>query len=306
MKNNKRVQKAHSEDYFGEYRDFWWSLDFLKLRLQSLELENVQDVLDLGCGVGHWGQLLAGVLNNNFNLIGVDKEEVSIAKAKERAIERNLNKRFQYQVGDVHSLPFPDNFFDLVTCQTLLIHLPDPKTVLKEMLRVTKTTGSVLLAEPNNFANSAVADSVTLKMTTDEIIDQIRFDLILQKGKKALNLGYNSEGDFLPGYLAELGAKDIKVYLSDKTTPYFPPYETTEQKVNIQQMKEWSERGFLGWEKQDMKNYFVAGGGYHEDFEKLWNERQKRFRQIIKEVEAGTYHSAGGGIQYLIAAKKQQ
>lgn len=207
-------------------------------------------------------------------------------------------------MGDVYSLPFPDNFFDLVTCQTLLIHLPDPKKALKEMLRVTKTKGTVLLAEPNNFANGAIGDSVTQKMRTDEIVNQIRFDLILQQGKKALNLGYNSEGDFLPGYLAELGAENIKVYLSDKTTPFFPPYETEEQKVNIQQMKEWSKRDFLGWEKQDMKKYFVAGGGSFEEFEKLWNERQKRFQQIIKEVEAGTYHSAGGAIQYLIAAKK--
>lgn len=261
MENNKRVQKAHSEDYFGEYRDFWWNLDFLKLRLQSLELDNIQDVLDLGCGVGHWGQLLATVLNNNFNLIGIDKEERSIAKAKNRAIERNLNTRFQYQVGDVHTLPFPDNSFDLVTCQTLLIHLPDPKKVLKEMLRVTKTNGNILLAEPNNFANCAIADSVTQQMTTEEIIDQLRFDLTLQRGKKALNLGYNSEGDFLPGYLAELGAKDIKVYLSDKTTPFFPPYETAEQQVNLQQIKEWSQKGFLGWDKPDMKNYFIAGGG---------------------------------------------
>jgi ubiquinone/menaquinone biosynthesis C-methylase UbiE len=176
MDKNKNMPKAHSEEYFGEYRDFWWNLDFLKLMIQRLQLENTRTVLDLGCGVGHWGQLLALVLNEEFNLIGVDKEEKSIENARARCLQRNLNERFQYQVGDVNSLPFGDNHFDLVTCQTLLIHLQNPKLALKEMLRVVKPSGTILLAEPNNFANGAIADSLTQKLSTQEIMDNLFFD----------------------------------------------------------------------------------------------------------------------------------
>ena len=56
--------------------------------------------------------------------------------------------RFRYRVADAKTLPFPDASFDLVTCQTLLIHLADPSAVIAEMARVARPGGLVLAAEP--------------------------------------------------------------------------------------------------------------------------------------------------------------
>ena len=55
MTEQKR-QKLHSADYFGEQRDSWWNQDILALLGQRWGLEKVNTVLDVGCGLGHWGQ----------------------------------------------------------------------------------------------------------------------------------------------------------------------------------------------------------------------------------------------------------
>jgi cyclopropane fatty-acyl-phospholipid synthase-like methyltransferase len=52
----------HSEAYFGDERDFWWNRDFLELMAKRWDLKSVSSALDVGCGVGHWGQLLSHFL----------------------------------------------------------------------------------------------------------------------------------------------------------------------------------------------------------------------------------------------------
>jgi 2-polyprenyl-3-methyl-5-hydroxy-6-metoxy-1,4-benzoquinol methylase len=52
-------EKPHSADYFGATRDFWWNHDFLELMSARWRLAAVRSVLDVGCGVGHWGRCLA-------------------------------------------------------------------------------------------------------------------------------------------------------------------------------------------------------------------------------------------------------
>jgi 2-polyprenyl-3-methyl-5-hydroxy-6-metoxy-1,4-benzoquinol methylase len=249
METSVKIQKPHSAEYFGEYRDFWWNADFLELMGKRLQLKQVRTVLDIGCGVGHWGQILAPLLHPEASVTGIDREETWVAQAAQRAKSVGLEDRFQYRKGDVTALPFEDNTFDLVTCQTVLIHLKDPSQGLLEMLRVLKPGGMILAAEPNNFANRAVSTSLTERLSIEEVLDRLRFELTIQRGKQALGLGFNSVGDLIPGTLAELGAENLRVYVSDKAVPFFAPYSNQEQSVNIEQMKSWAKRDFMGWDR---------------------------------------------------------
>jgi len=54
-----------------------------------------------------------------------------------------------FEQGDVSVLEFADNSFDFVFARYLLMHLPEPEAVLKEMLRVCKSGGTVALQEPD-------------------------------------------------------------------------------------------------------------------------------------------------------------
>src|SRR3989344_8725537 len=119
----KTRRKRHSEEYFGEQRDYWWNYDFLELMSKRWKLDDVHLVLDVGCGIGHWGQLLAPILPKYSKVIGIDRESDWIDKAQVRAKKLGLDKQYSYQKGTAQNLPFEDNHFDLVTCQTLLIHV---------------------------------------------------------------------------------------------------------------------------------------------------------------------------------------
>lgn len=304
MDRTKQERKPHSAEYFGETRDFWWNSDFLELIAKRLQFDQVKTVLDMGSGVGHWGQTLAPFLRQDVRVTGVDREEAWVAKATERAKSLGLESRFQYRKGDVTSLPFKDNSFDLVTCQTVLIHLRDPKHGLREMLRLVKPGGVLLAAEPNNFANRAIGNSLTERLSVEEVVDRMKFDLMVERGKQALGLGFNSIGDLIPGYLAEIGAENIGVYLSDKAVPFFPPYSSKEQSANIQQMKDWAKREFIGWDRDEVLGYFVAGGGREDDFNRYHRLFLQDAKEAIEAIGNGTFHSAGGAITYVIAAQK--
>lgn len=304
MAARMQEQKPHSAEYFGESRDHWWNADFLQLIGERLQLRRAKNVLDVGCGIGHWGRVLAPVLSDDAHVTGVDREPIWISKAAARAEALGLGGRFHYQEGDATSLPFPDNTFDLVTCQTVLIHLEDPRRALKEMLRVVQPGGTIFVTEPNNFANRAIGSNLTERLSVEEVVDRLRFDLMVQRGKQALGLGFNSLGDLVPGFLAEVGAEDIKVYLSDKPQPFVPPYATRAEQANLAQMREWLERGFVGWDREEMLAYFLAGGGHSDEFDRYHELQLRDLRDTIQAIDSGAYHSAGAALMYLVVAKK--
>src|SRR6185436_18728119 len=117
-----------------------------------LRLSELRSMLDVGCGVGHWGRLLLPLCHPEASLVGVDREVRSLEAAAQTARDA---KRCSYRAADLAALPFPDGSFSLVTCQTVLIHVADVRAALAELLRVLAPGGLLLLAEPNNLAGRA-------------------------------------------------------------------------------------------------------------------------------------------------------
>jgi SAM-dependent methyltransferase len=189
----------HSSAYFGGQRDHWWNKDYLELLARRWQLDTVRTVLDVGCGIGHWGMLLASVLPAQSQVVGVERDGRSVRRARERARERDLPGQFDYRVGVAEDLPFDDATFDLVTCQTLLIHVPDVGQVISEMRRVVKPGGLLIVAEPNNVASLMVATSRDLGESLAARVERMQFVLTCERGKVVLGEGDNSVGDLVPG-----------------------------------------------------------------------------------------------------------
>jgi 2-polyprenyl-3-methyl-5-hydroxy-6-metoxy-1,4-benzoquinol methylase len=61
-----------------------------------------------------------------------------------------------------------------VTCQTVLIHIPDPGVVTDEMIRVARPGGLVLAGEPNNVAGAVILDSLSFHDPVDDIVARVR------------------------------------------------------------------------------------------------------------------------------------
>ncbi len=81
MGNEFKGQTAHSAEYFGDARDHWWNRDFLQLVARRWRFDEVRDVLDVGCGVGHWGMLLAAVLPESTRVTGGRRSRAGLGGA---------------------------------------------------------------------------------------------------------------------------------------------------------------------------------------------------------------------------------
>src|SRR6516164_8708885 len=271
MANEFRTLNSHSAEYFGDTRDYWWNLDFLELIGKRLSLDRVQNVLDVGSGVGHWGQLLARVIPNSAHVQGVDRDPKWVEKAATRAAANGLADRFSYQVAVAEKLPFPDASFDLVTCQTVLIHMPDPDATVDEMVRVARPGALILAAEPNNVARALMFDSVSFHDPVDDILTRARLQLICERGKAALGEGNNSIGDLVPILFAERNLVDVCVYLNDKADILLPPDDSPAQRAALEECADFKHRGFWSaWSREVTRRYFLAGGGREAEFDALW------------------------------------
>lgn len=297
----------HSGLYFGDERNYWWNFDFLALMAIRWDLKNCHTVLDVGCGVGHWGHILAPHLSSDFQIYGIDPEPEWVEKSTAKAQQRRLEDRFHYQVGTAEQIPFEDNSFDMVTCQTVLIHVADIAVALKEMKRVLKPGGLLAVAEPNNIAPYLVFDNLNVDDPLEPRFESIRFELMCQRGKKALGLGYNSAGDLLPFYFQQQSLKDIQLYLSDKVSLMIPPYETEEQQVLARRLISSSSSQlleFLTWPEEETKRYFLAGGGTIPEFEQQWTNMVEGLHAYQQSIKDQTVFSPGTCIMYLMSGRK--
>lgn len=300
METNDIPIKLHSEDYFGEQRDFWWNSDFLALMAQRWRLDQVQSMLDVGCGIGHWGRLWAPYLAQGASIVGIDREAKWVEKAATSPIARSAT----YQVAEATQLPFANDSFDFVTCQTVLMHLPEPQLALKEFLRVVKPGGLIAVSEPNNAAASLIRSSASQMKSVDERLQMVRFQMICEAGKKNLGEGDNSLGDLVTNYFSEEGLTQIKSYQSDKVAPLFPPYASKEQTVFIEHELDRIKKEMCLWDYRDTHRYFIAGGGSEEEFQFYWAEALKNGQDVERSIKDRTYHYGGGSMVYLVCGRR--
>jgi SAM-dependent methyltransferase len=304
MGNEFADRTEHSAEYFGDTRDHWWNEDYLDLLARRWRLGEVRALLDVGCGVGHWGRLVARHLPPQATVTGVDRELAWVERASARAARLERPERVRYVRGEVEHLPFPDETFDAVTCQTLLIHVHDRRAALTEMLRVAKPGALIAVAEPNNFAGALILDAHTFDAPLDDILALARWQLTCERGKAALGEGHNSAGALLPGLFARLGLEDIQVSLNDKAATLMPPYASPAERSLVEEMVDFARRGMWGWSRADTLRFFLAGGGDPKAFEVLWALALERVRADARRIEEKTYESAGGSLCYCISGRK--
>jgi SAM-dependent methyltransferase len=109
---------------------------------RRVDLLRAERVLDVGCGTGIVTEELAA--RTRGQVVAVDVDAAMIAAAQARG------GRATYQEGDARRLPFPDEHFDVVVSHFLLMWVDDPARAVREMARVTRKGGAVLVCgEPD-------------------------------------------------------------------------------------------------------------------------------------------------------------
>ena len=158
-------------------------------------------VLDFGCGPGTISVGLARAVDPG-EVHGVDMEESQIELAR-AAAEAGGHKNAKFHVGDVTSLPFGDNSFDVAHCHAVLMHVPDTSGALAEVKRVLKPGG--IIASRETVVASCFAEPTT---------DTLRSGWTVFGNLIAANGGHPQMGRELKNYLVEAGFIDVQASAS--------------------------------------------------------------------------------------------
>ncbi len=134
-------------EYYREYRQVedvhWWFVGRRRILLQVLDRylgsngSHERRILDVGCGTGTMLTYLAAFGRTE----GVDIDEEAIGYCRERGLQN-------VRLGEAANLPFADGTFDLVTALDVIEHLEDDVAALREVGRVLRPGGYLLVTVP--------------------------------------------------------------------------------------------------------------------------------------------------------------
>ncbi len=105
-----------------------------------LPLQKKVDLLDIGCGTGQSKQIYDGHLRS---YTGIDLASEAVQRAMQAHPETNWVR------GDACKLPFENQQFDVVAFSSVLHHIPEKESALKEAARVLRPNGWVFAFDPN-------------------------------------------------------------------------------------------------------------------------------------------------------------
>lgn len=181
MKYYRLVQNARSPKGFwgklmirsmnkGHYQVTGWGLEHIEIK------ENFA-ILDVGCGGGKTVYRLNQITKGK--VYGIDYSQLAVEKSKKLNRKALKSNKVQIDIGSVSSLPYKDNMFDLITAVETFYFWPNKLNDLKEVFRVLKPKGELLLvfemrktnSDPNKWTE--VEKLANIKAVSEEEIRNI-------------------------------------------------------------------------------------------------------------------------------------
>lgn len=127
-------QKGVENNFF----QYFWHTQKIKLAKRILSSLKFNNCLDVGCASGYMISQIAKIFPN-AKYIGVDIYDKAIEYAKKAY--PNIN----FKVASADRLPFEDNTFDVILFYETIEHVENPQECLKEIRRVLKKDGTLIL-----------------------------------------------------------------------------------------------------------------------------------------------------------------
>ncbi len=180
--------------------------------------------MEVGCGLGFDAIALARIVGSTGRVVAVDCSRTMLEAA--RSCAESVGLFIDFVLKDAGYLDYDDESFDCARVDRTLQHIPEPKKVLSEMARVTKSGGRIVAYEPDwgTFAIGSGDRQVTRKIT-DFWCDTFRSGWI---------------GRHLYGYFVAIGLESVRVFPStlvitdlDLAEKVFDLFKNAENAMNL-------------------------------------------------------------------------
>ncbi|QLG49163.1 class I SAM-dependent methyltransferase [Natrinema halophilum] len=249
--------REFSESYLSRTREGMW--DDSRRALEPLALGSRDRILDVGCGTGELSRVLTA--DSPGEVIGCDVDRDLLSAASQYV---------PVVAGDAFRLPFPDDSFDLVVCQALLINLPEPAAALSEFARVSSDL--VAAIEPDNAAveidSSVDAEGRLERRARRAYLDGVHTDVAL---------GADARSAF---EAADLDVLTTRRY--DHVRTVEPPYSETAVVA--------ARRKATGAGLADDRETMLSGALTETEYDDLRGSWRKMGRTVIEQMETQEYH----------------
>ncbi|WP_327051333.1 class I SAM-dependent methyltransferase [Halomicrococcus gelatinilyticus] len=253
--------REFSADYLRRTREGLWED---RDALADLELGSRERVLDVGCGTGELTRVLAA--ETSGEVVGVDADTALLAVANDH---REPGDRTSFVAGDANRLPFPDDHFDLVVCQALLVNLPDPARAVQEFARVSRDL--VAAVEPDNAA-------VSVESTVDAERDLAR------RAREAFVAGVDTDvalgGGGTRAAFRDVGLHDVRTREHYHAKTVEPPYDERDVEA--------AKRKASGAALADRRETLV-GPLDAEEYDRLRTAWREMGRDVVEQMADGDY-----------------
>jgi len=125
-------------------------MDVATLRLTDMVIDKVdpqpgQRLLDVGCG--NAAPAVRFVRSRGVEVVSIDIGAYQLQLAKDRVREEGLDDRITVQYGDVNDMPFEPESFDHAWSSECLIHVPDWTEALRNIARVLRPGGRLVVTD---------------------------------------------------------------------------------------------------------------------------------------------------------------
>jgi ubiquinone/menaquinone biosynthesis C-methylase UbiE len=123
-------------------------------RERKFDLRGARRILDVGSGAGQIAAHLVKYADPEAEITCFDLSPEMLRRARARL----RSGRPRFVVADICQLPFPDGWFDCVTCGYVLEHVPDARVALAELSRVMQPGARMLLlTTEDNFPGACTS-----------------------------------------------------------------------------------------------------------------------------------------------------
>ncbi|MFJ2414225.1 methyltransferase domain-containing protein [Streptomyces brevispora] len=140
--------------------------------IDLLDIQVGQTALDMGCGPGTDLPALAERVGDSGTVIGVDRDQAMLTRARERTDGLH---QVEIREGDVHDLPIEPGTVDRAKIDRVLMHVAEPADALAQLHHVTRPGARIGLAEPD--WDTLIVDAEDLRTsraftryTTEEVV----------------------------------------------------------------------------------------------------------------------------------------